>query len=75
MFNAAVAAWLRDYAEIDDVVGVTSVEQDSKTFGVCDTCSYTEVTVNVGYITTEGAGKTYEYRGDLASMVRQLAGI
>ena len=47
-------------------------EQDRRTIGGCETCSYTEVFVTIWYRTAAGATNTYEYVGDLGELIRAL---
>lgn len=75
MFYKALARLVEEETERENVE-VTSIEQETREMGSCDTCSYTEVVIEI-YYTYKAAGgdekhSILTYHNDFVSLLNRL---
>lgn len=73
VFKNVLKAYLNKY--VDTVEEVLSYEQDKRTYGMCSTCRSESTVVEIAYVTTNHAIRTYEYSGSFAELICALADI
>lgn len=71
-FKDLLARYLRSKYSRLDIVEVLSYEQENRYGGICDTCSYTDIVVEVCYRTSEGDVLTHDIYGSMASLIEDL---
>ena len=72
LITDAMAVMLREECGLPDVERVTEYEQYEASGGACDTCRWTEIRVRIDYVDDRGRRDSYDYRGDMAALIRAL---
>ncbi len=67
-----MALMLTGECGVDDVAKVTGYQQYDHEGGACSTCHYTEIRVRIDYTTTAGDTDSYDFHGDMATLIRAL---
>lgn len=68
----ALTEWLRkEYPKLK-VWQVTDYEEDTRFGGYCETCSYTEIVIDIEFVDAQNKRKNFTYDGSFADLLYRL---
>lgn len=70
-FYAVLLAFIRARGEAQ-AVRVTGFREETYEHGGCETCSWTEIVVEISYVDTEDDPCVYKHSGTFVDLVREL---